>query len=203
MNFEELQNSWKSQPLSMPEDTSALREGVAKKWRKQQRTVLWSNIGVTLGFTMAISVMVWVFVSFHKGRSPMFGISLFMMVTLMLVYLGVLWKGIIVKKMDPTLPGSEYIHRYVAALQWRRKTITTYTWIYCGILWLALMCYYADVLAGASLSYQVGAPVATTVYLFAILLLKRKSRRKQLDILDELISDLKKLEDNDTGGTLA
>jgi len=198
MNFEELQNSWKEQPLSVPRDTSGSRDELMGKWRRQQRTVMWRNIGTSCGFAMALSVLAWVYISFHAGRSLLFSASLLTMVLLMLVYLWVLWKGTILKKMDLSLPKEQYVSQYLAALYWRRKTITVYIWVYCAVLWLAMFFYFLDVLAGASLALRIGAPVFTAVYLIgAQLLIKKKSQHKQLAQLDELISDLKKLQDTE------
>ncbi len=195
ITFEELQESWRSQPVAAAEDTALMQRRFTEKWKKQQRRVLWSNIGVTAAFAGVIVNFVWVYVSFHAGRSLFFSGSLLFMVLLLLVYLWVMWKGISLKKNDPDVPGNEYIVHCLQVLYWRRKTITVYSWIYCILLWLALMCYFYDVLKGASLQLQVGATAATTAYIFGVQLLTRfTSKKKQLKKLDELIGDLKLLE---------
>lgn len=190
MNFDDLQKSWKDQPLNVPDDDGAAREQLMQKWNKQQRTVLWSNIATTGGFAAVLCVLGWIYASFHEGRSILFGGSIATMTLLLLVFLWVLWKGTVLKKMDLSLPGNEYLARYTAALRWRRRTITHYTWVYMILLWLALMLYMLDVLAEASLAVRIGGPLATTAYLIVVKLATRKKQRKNLREIDELLNDL-------------
>jgi len=194
MNFEELQKNWRSQPIDMPEDIPALNDKFARQWQKQQRELMWSNIGVTLGFMGAFIVFGWVYISYHNGRSIFFGGSILFMYALLSVYLWIIWKGMVYKKNDPTLPGKEYLEHLLKKLYWRRKTITTFNWVYSVLLWLALMFYGIDVTSGGSILFKTVYFTATTIYIFGMMILmKYTKQKKQLKKTDQLISDLQEL----------
>jgi hypothetical protein len=194
MTFEELQKSWQTQPVAAAEDSTVMYERFASKMRKQQRSALLTAIGITVAFWCTLSVFAWVYIKFHKGHSLFFSGSIISMAALLLVYLGVIWRGISFNKIDPTLPGNLYLDHHLAKLLWRRKTITTYTWIYAILLAFGLMCYMYDVLRTASIALKIGAPLATLVYIFGMQILKgRTSQKKQLAKIDELIADLEAL----------
>lgn len=191
MDFEELQKSWKSQPVSVPQDIAAINDILLGRWRKQQRGVLWSNIFTTIGFLGVITMFFKIHHSFHEGRSLMFSGSLLFMTLLMLVYLWVIWKGVALKKMDLSAPTDRYLAGYLKTLHWRRKLITTYSWIYAVLLWLSLMLYMIDVLHGATLLVQIGAFGGTTLYIFGVMTRSRMvSGKKQLQKIDELVADI-------------
>jgi membrane-associated HD superfamily phosphohydrolase len=154
MNFEELQNSWKAQPVNPGGAAPGVQDGLLKQVRRQQRTVLWSNIATTLGFTATFCVFGWLYASLHAERGSLFGGSLLFMSLIMLIYLWVIWKGFSFRRMDMNVPISYFLTAYTTKLKWRRKLITTYTWIYGVLLWLALMLYMIDVTAGAACYYE-------------------------------------------------
>jgi len=194
MNFEELQANWRSQPLSIPQQKTGAKDNLIRQWHKQQRNVLWANIGTTAAFLGVFIVLGWVFISFHKGRTLFFSGSLLFMLLLLSVYLWVIWKGVANKKNDPALSSKVYIDDYLSKLFWRRRTITTYTWIYSILLWLAFMFYCLDITRGGSLLLQVSAPVSITLYIFGMQLLMRYTKqKKQLAKLDQLIADMQEL----------
>jgi len=194
MDFDELQKNWQAQPIKMPENWQSINAGLTDQWQKQQRSVLLSNIFTTLGFIAAIINFGWVYKSFHQGHSLFFGGSLLFMSVLLLVYLWVLWKGYALKKNDPTLNSKEYIYQSLKKLHWRRKTITHFGWFYSVLLWAALMLYMQDVTTGGSLAFRIGAPLITTVYIFGIMIVMRKTKqKKQLNKIDLLITDLQVL----------
>ena len=191
MDFEQLQKSWQSQPIGNPEEIPAVRERVTTLWKKQQRGVMWSNTRTTIGFVLVFVNLAWVYFSFRAGHTFFFGGSILLMYILLFAYLLVIWKGFVFKKNDPTLASNEYLDNQLRALQWRRKTITTYGWIYASLLWLAFMFYCMDVTSGASLTWRIGAPASITAYIFGIqLVLKYTTQKKQLKKIDDLINDL-------------
>ena len=196
MDFDELQKNWQAQPVNIPEADPARLEALAQKWHKQQRGVRRSNILSTIGFLAVIINFCWVYWSFHAGRSLLFGGSLLMMVAVMLVFMWVMWKGVSYNKEDMSLTSASYIDQYLQRLYWRRKTITTYKWIYAFLLWLALMLYFVDVLKGGSTLLIVGAVSGTTVYIAGVMLLTIRKSKKKLVEIDELISELQELKRN-------
>lgn len=196
MNFDDIQKSWRSQPVGTPEDPVVIHNRLSAQWRKQQRGVWWSNVATTAAFGVTLIVLTWVYLSFHQSRSIFFSAGLFLMAALMLAYLVVIWKGIAFKKNEPSLPSKAYITQSLSKLYWRRNTITHYTWIYGVLLWLSLMFYCIDVTEGGSLWYKIGAPAAITVYIFGLLLTIRFTKqKKQLAKIDQLIADMKQLND--------
>ncbi len=194
MDFDELQKNWRSQPVAKQEDMQTDKEQLESHWKKQQRGVLRSNIGVTISFAFVFVVFAWVYTSFHEGRSIFFTGSIVFISVLMLVYLWILWKGIANKRNDPTVSSKDYIDHSIKKLYWRRKTITTYAWIYSILLWLALMFYLLDVTSTGSMQFKVGAIAVTTIYIFGarIIIMKTKEKR-QLKTLDELIAEMQLL----------
>ncbi len=194
MDFDELQKNWQAQPINMPENWQSINAGLTNQWQKHQRSVLRSNIYTTLGFTGAIVNFGWVYRTFHQGHTWFFGGSLLFMSVLLLVYLWVLWQGYALKKNDPTVSSKEYIFKSIKKLQWRRKTITHFGWFYAVLLWAALMLYMQDVTTGGSLAFRIGAPMATTIYIYGLMIVIRKTKqKKQLKNIDLLIADLEKL----------
>lgn len=193
MDFNELQKSWMAQEITVPEQSPAAKEQLLARWRRQQRTVLISNIGVTVGFVVTLAVLAWVFVSWHTSHGWLFSGSLLCMAMLLVVYLWVVWRGAVFHRPDFSLPASEYATRYVAALRWRRKTITTFVWVYMLLLWLSLMLYFTSVLDGTSMVVRMLAPVITTAYMVIVIFAVRKKKRRQLAEIDSLIADFSSL----------
>ncbi len=193
MNFEELQRSWKGQPLNVPDHNTEARQQLAYKWQRTQRQLLWTNIGVTGAFAATLCVLAWVYLQWHSVRGILFTGSLAATALLLLIFLSVLWKGIVLKRMDPTLSGTEYLKRYHTALRWRQRTLTTYTWVYMVLLWLAMILYMADVLQEMALWIRLAAPAAMTVYVLLVKWLTRKKQQRQLQQTNELIEEVEQM----------
>ena len=193
MNFEELQQSWQGQPLTIPDLNAGARQQLAHKWQKAQRQVLWSNIGVTGAFAVTLCVLAWVYLQWHSTRGMLFTGSLAATALLLLTFLSVLWKGTVLKRMDPTLPGTQYLKRYHTALRWRQRTLTTYTWVYMVLLWLAMILYMADVLQEMPLWVRLAAPATMTVYVLLVKWLTRKKQKRQLQQTNELIAEVEQM----------
>ena len=196
MDFEELQKSWKSQPLELPETSPQLTGELYDKWTKQQKSVRRQNVFSTIGMGLALVNFIWVYIQFHKGHSWYFGASLLVMSILMVVYIWIMWRAISLRKYYPDKSLSEYLDDSIRRLKWRRDTITRHFLIYCCLLWAALMLYFADVIQGGSLMFRILVPLCTTLYIFGFLLLRRfTSHKKQLAKLDELIEGLQNLKE--------
>jgi len=196
MDFEQLQQSWRSQPIDAAADIAGIKNKVENQWAKQQRSIMRSNTFTTIAFAAVLVNFGWVYSSFHKGHTIFFGGSLLFMTLLMLVYVWVLWKGYILKKNDPSVSSDVYLSAYLDKLYWRRKTITTFTWIYSVLLWLAFMFYCFDVTTGGSPAWRILPPVIISVYIFGMnWILSKTTKKKQLKKLDELIGDIRQLKD--------
>lgn len=198
MNFEELQQAWRSQPVDAPKDTDALRKSIAGKWARQQKHARISNIATTIAFAATFVVFGWVYLSFHADHGLYFTGSIIFMSILMLMYLVVLWKGVTLQKEDPTLPANIYAAQQLRVLRWRRKTMTHYVWIYAVLLWLGLMAYFADVLREATTTFKLSAMAITTAYIFGMVLVTRLTKqKKRIAQIDELIHDMEQLTTTD------
>ena len=194
MNFDDIQKSWKDQPVREPVNVAQLKSDVKTRWEKQQRRLKLTNIGVTLAFAGTIAIMASVYVSFHEGHTIFFGGSIFAMWALMVVYLGVMWRGLAYKKDAMEVSSTEYLDYQIKKLAWQRKVIAKYSQVYAVILWLCLMLYMWDVTTGGSLWYKIGAPLITSAYIFGMLVyVNMTKRRKQIKKIDELVADLEEL----------
>jgi hypothetical protein len=199
MDFEELQQSWRKQPLDIKEDHTVIKERITNEWSRQQRQVTRRNVFTTVAFTGVLITISWVYVSFHAGHTAMFGASLLFMAALMLVYLWTLWRGVAYQHIDHTLASTVYIDNNLKKLYWRRKTITTYTWIYSVLLWLAFMFYVYDVTYPGSMLLRISAPLIITAYIFGMqFAVTKKAQKKQLKKIDALIADMQQLKENIT-----
>jgi hypothetical protein len=197
MNFEEIQQSWKSVSPGAGGHRPPATESLLNQIKKQQRVVIRSNVAVTIAFAATFSVFAWLFFAFHAQRGFLFSGSIFFMTALMMVYLFVMWKGVAFKKMDPTVTAPEFLSHYLKKLEWRKKLITTYTWIYGLLLWLTIMAYMLDVTEGTRPLMRIGAPLITTVYIVAVLFITRFTKgKKQLHNLNELITATQSALDN-------
>ncbi len=196
MDFEELQKSWKSQPLALPETSTRVTSELYSKWTKQQKSLRRQNIFSTIGMSLALVDFVWVYIKFHEGHTWYFGASLLMMSMVMFFYIWIMWRAVSLKNYYPDKALADYLDDSIKRLKWRRLTITRHFLIYCLLIWVALMFYFADVTQGGSLMFRVLVPLCTTAYIFGFLLLKRlTSHKKQLAKLDELIQGLQNIKD--------
>lgn len=196
MDFEELQQSWKKQSLDIPELSPERLDELMDKWTKQQRKLKRNNIFVTIAFCLVFVDLGWVYFSFRQGHTAFFGGSLLSMACFMLVYLGVIWKGVSYDSYDPASASNIYISRYLDKLYWQRKTITVYSWVHAFLLWGAFMFYSYDIARNSSARTRILIPAVITAYIFGMHILFRfTKKKKQLRIIDELIAEMKKIKE--------
>ena len=194
MDFEELQQSWKKQSLDIPELSPQRLDELMGRWNKQQRKLKRNNILVTVSFFLVFIDFGWVYYSFHNTRTVFFGGSLLAMACFMLVYLGVIWKGVSYDNYDPAAASNIYISKYLDKLNWQRKTITLYSWIHAVLLWGAFMFYCYDITRNMMLRDRVLIDIGITVYIFGMHLLFRFTKKKrQLKVIDELIDEMTRI----------
>lgn len=200
MNFEELQQGWKQQPVNRQEDITAITERIASQAAAQKKKILRGNVRTTFGFAVALYVFGRVFLQHYKEADWFFGGSIFFMSLLLLVYLWVIWKGMPYRKLNTGTDNEAYIAHYVAKLEWQRKVIMHYRKFYAVLLWAALMVYLTDVTAPLSLPYRILAPVATTTYIVGVMALTwRFQQKKQLQEIDGLLANLRRQHTTATG----
>lgn len=198
MDFETLQKSWMEQQLPIPHTDESALEQAMQQWEKQTKAAKRINLLLTVTLGIVAVVLVWVYAAFHHSRSVLFGLSLLTMIVLMGGYIIVLWKGTTVPLPDAQSSEVDFLKQHLRKLHWRRKTITTYTNAYMILLWLAVMLYMSDVLAELSTWIKIAVPLAVTLYILGLhLLIKKKSRTKQLNNIDTLINRFENILNND------
>lgn len=195
MDFEELQKSWQQQ-VQVPELEPDRIDTLMDKWTKRQRKLRRNNLLVTLAFIAVFADLAWVYISFRAGHTALFGGSILAMAVCMLVYLWVMWRGTSYDKYDPATASNLYIDKYLEKLVWQRTTITTYSWIYATLLWIAFMFYSYELTRHSSLTMKIAIPAVVSVYIFGMFTIFRYTKkRKQLKIIDELIAEMIALKD--------
>jgi len=196
MNFDDIQKSWQAQPVNALEDVSQLKEGLKTLWEKHQRKTLRNNIWVTVSFIVTLAAIGWIYVAFNKQYGPMFTLSIIMIYVLLTVYLYVLWKGFAYRQNNLEAASQEYIDYQISKLNWRRKTITVYSWVYATILWIALVIYIIELTRTGSALFRYTALGITTAYAFGITWWGRFVKcKKQLIEIDDMTHDLQSIKD--------
>jgi len=194
MNFEDLQNSWQRQPVKDPGDIDQLKLAMETNWNKHQRRVLRTNIFLTLCFILTGIGITCVYFAYHAQFGWAFRLSIFFIILLMIVYVGVSWKSYGLKKETLENPSTDYISYQLKKLHWQRKTITTFSQIYAFLLWINIMCYTWEVTARGSLTFRFTAMLVITVYIVGINLWQRLTKQKKaLKKVDHMIADLSHL----------
>ena len=194
MDFDELQKSWKAQPVDIPELKPEIIDELASKWAKQQKKLKRVNIFVSIAFLFVFIDLGWVYYSFHEGHTIYFGGSIFMMFFMMCIYLAMLWRGLSFDKFTADTASNIYLDKYIGKLRWQRMLITRYSWIYAFLLWLLFMFYCYDVTMKGSLQMRLIIPAVITVYIWGMQLIMRYTKKKkQLKNIDELIAEMEEV----------
>ncbi|QNK63633.1 hypothetical protein H7F33_03770 [Pedobacter sp. PAMC26386] len=189
MNFEDLQKSWQNQPINV--NTDLLKSTLQTKWQQYQRKLFFRIILSSIGLFIAMVGIGWVYLSFHQEFGWPFTLSIAVMYTLMLVYVCAYWKSYAFKKENLGTSSGTYISYQLKKLNWQRKIITLYNWVYLALLWLALVLYLWEVTRSGTLIFRWTALLVITAYLFSVSLWNRfKKQKKQLIEIDEIITDL-------------
>lgn len=191
-SFEDIQQSWLSQPVKMV-DPPAI-QFVQSKWQKHQRKVLLANLAMSIGFLAALIVIGWVFIAFRDQYGWLFDASIVVVYCLLILYLFITWRGYGFKKENLEVSGADFIDYQITRLEWQRKILTTYIWIYMVLLWIALSFYIAEVTGRGSVLFTLTALGITTLYFIGIACWSWfRKNKKQLRQIDELIHELKQL----------
>ncbi|RYE27563.1 MAG: hypothetical protein EOP45_00760 [Sphingobacteriaceae bacterium] len=194
MNFEDLQKSWLAQPVNAVTNIKQLESNLESKWQKYQRKVLITNLFISVSFVLTLFVIGWIYLKYHLQYGVPFTVSIGLVYVLLLVFLMVSWRSYAFKKDKMEVSGVEYLSYQLQKLHWRRKTITSYIWVYTILLWLALMMYTFEVTRVSAPVFRYGAIVLITAYAFGITIWSRfVKQKKQLMQLEELTAELEEL----------
>jgi hypothetical protein len=194
MNFEDLQLSWKTQPVKDPGDTNQLKLSMETSWNKHQRKVLRTNSWMSLCFVLTCIGIGFVYVAYLQHFGWAFQLSIVFVYLLMFVYLAVSWKSYGFRKEKRTEPSTSYISYQLEKLKWQRKMITTYSQVYALLLWLDIMCYTWEVTAKGTVFFRFSALFVFTAYIAGVSIWQRRTKQKKaLQALDMLISDFRQL----------
>ena len=195
-SFEDIQKDWLSQPVSevvKPTETQFAQD----KWQKHQRKVLRTNLSISAAFLAVMIFVGWVYFAFrHKYRWP-FEVSIAAMYCLLVIFLIVSWKSYGLKKENLEVSSVDFIDYQLSKLQWQRKVLTTYVWVYCALLWIVLSFYVVEVTSRGSVLFTLTALAVTTAYFLGVTLISWfRKNKKQIRQIDEMMYDLKQLQDS-------
>ncbi|RYY57518.1 MAG: hypothetical protein EOO09_01960 [Chitinophagaceae bacterium] len=189
-NFEDIQNSWLSQPVGEATPRVDLR-AVQSKWQKRQDKLLKSNLRMTIGFAVSMGVIIWVYFAYESQYHFPFQLSIAIILLLQFIFLGVAWKSYAFRKESFEDSSVEFIDYQVSKLEWQRKTLTTYVWVYNVLLWMAICLYSLEITRNGSLLFRVSAIAGITVYIGGISLwIRHMKQKKQLKAIDEMLREL-------------
>lgn len=197
MNFEDLQKNWQAQPVNDLAEIGQLKAGFESQWKRNQRKELKKNIFLSIAFTAVLVIVGWVYVAFQHQYGWPFVVSIASLYVLLLVFLFVSWQSVGFKKENSEVSSKEYIHYQLKKLHWQRKIITTYLWIYTVLLSLTLAMYIWEVTSRGTATFRLTALAVTLGYVLGVTMYTRFfKQKKQLAELQQIITDLKQIQNN-------
>ncbi|AOM80240.1 hypothetical protein [Pedobacter steynii] len=192
-SFEEMQNSWLSQPLDKEFTPSAVLS-IQSKWHNHQRKFLISSLCMSIGFLATFIVTGWIYFEFRQEYRWPFEISIAAIYVILITFLIVTWRSYGFKKERMEVSSVDYITYQLKKLQWQRKTLTKYVWIYMILLWLALSLYIIEITKRGTLLFTLTALGVTTAYIAGIMLWSKfYKQKKQIQTIDDISDDLKEV----------
>ncbi|HEX6429580.1 MAG TPA: hypothetical protein VF008_17935 [Niastella sp.] len=194
-SFEDIQKNWLSQPVNDMVTPSEI-QFVQNKWQQHQRKVLFANLAMSIAFLAALIIVGWVYFAFRHQYGWPFDVSIAAVYCLLIIFLIVAWRSYGFKKENLEVSSADFIDYQICKLEWQRKILSTYVWIYSVLLWFALSFYVVEVTSRASILFTLTALGITTGYLIGITLWSWfRKNKKRLQQIDEIINDLKQLHD--------
>ena len=192
--LEDLQQLWQQQPAGPALDAEALRERAVRQMEGHRRRVLVTNVGITLGFALAIGVGVGVYLRF-PDRSGYFYGSLICMGVLLLVMLAVLWMGVGPKPASPVENPQRYLKQARRPLKMRLATYRVCMPAYMGLLWGCFQFYFRDLYGAWTSSAFLTASGALTAWVLGVYFFSRRKQRRQRAELQQMLDDLDRWEE--------
>jgi hypothetical protein len=147
---------------------------------------------MSICFLLTFSVIGWIYLSFqNKYRWP-FDLSIAAISSLMILALIVAWKSYSFKTQDLGVSSIEYLQHQVKKLEWQRKTLTIYIWIYNLLLWLAITMYIIEITRRGTLLFTLTAIGVNTLYVVGFSLWsKYYKNKKKIQAIDTMLAELK------------
>jgi len=195
MNFKNLQESWKNQSINPVKNLDQLTSVIEDKWKKNQKTLLKRNLFLSVSFIGVFIFVSIIFLRFHNEYGWPFTVSIVTMYGILLVFLVASWKSYAFKKEKFESSSYQYVIYKLDKLAWQRKVLTSFTTIYGLLLWLTLLMYTWEVTSRGTLFFRASAIAITSAYCLGMIAWgKYKYKKKQLPVLDALITDLQELQ---------
>lgn len=191
--FDALRANWQQGNAAPAVDLQRVREAAESELRRQHRRHLRATILMSASFVVAIAVTSWVYLKFDD-HGPMFYGSIIAVNLLMVVMAVLMWLGVQRDKSSAALTSRQHIAQQLKKLRYRRFTLLYALPAYMVILLVALLCYYADVLANASAVFKYSTYGATVLYCGLVWLLSRRKTKRKLADNNRLISELEQLQ---------
>ncbi|WP_342332637.1 hypothetical protein [Pedobacter sp. FW305-3-2-15-E-R2A2] len=190
-SFEDIQNNWLSQQVIEELKITDI-QSAQNKWQKHQHKLWISNVVMSICFLLTFSVIGWIYLSFqNKYRWP-FDLSIAAISSLMILALIVAWKSYSFKTQDLGVSSIEYLQHQVKKLEWQRKTLTIYIWIYNLLLWLAITMYIIEITRRGTLLFTLTAIGVNTLYVVGFSLWsKYYKNKKKIQAIDTMLAELK------------
>jgi hypothetical protein len=190
MNFDELKNSWQTQPINTDMKIMEFKSTFDSKWQKHQRKVLKMNVCMTLGFLAAMTAIAWVYFSFKDQYDWPFKVGLISSYVLMIIFSFISWKSYGLKKENFEVASTDFIKYQIQKIDWQRRVISQYFWVYMVLLWLALVMYIWEITAPGTALFRYSALGICSAYLAALCIWEVKKQKKQLAFLDGMKAEL-------------
>jgi hypothetical protein len=199
MNFEEIQKSWKAQPLNDSKDPSTMKALFEDKWQINKKALLKTNLLMSFGFLLAMAGIVWVYLEYHQHFHWPFDLSIAACCTLMILFAAVCWRSYGFKKDNLEGTISAHLQYQLQKLRWQRLVLSVFTLVYTVLLWIALMMYTFEVTARGTLIFQIEAIAVITLYMALVSWLTRKRKQRTLAEINAMIAELETIQLNIEG----
>ncbi len=190
MNFEELKNSWQTQPLNARMEPNELKTALDSKWEKYQSSLYRTNIFMSLGFLAATIGIVTVYFKYQAEFGLAFKLSLASSCLLMIIFTAVAWRSYDFKKDNLEVASTDFVKYQLKKINWQRRVISQYMWIYMFLLWVALMTYMWEITSPATAVLRYSVLGVPTLFMALVSIRDARKQKARLARLDEMTKEL-------------
>jgi hypothetical protein len=191
MNFEELKSSWQTQPLDSGMEINELKRDLDSKWDKYQKSLYRTNVCMSLGFVAATIAIVTVYIKFQAEFGLAFKLSLASTCLLMIVFAAIAWRSYDFKKDNLEVSSNDFVRYQLKKIEWQRKVISQYIWIYMVLLWLAVMMYIWEITSPGTAVLKYSSMGVTTLFMLIVSFRDGRKQKSRLARLNEMTEELK------------
>jgi FtsH-binding integral membrane protein len=193
-DFENLKKLWQQESPTPPKiDVSALKKSTQSNQRHLERSQLKAIITLTL---TALFIFWLGFFSSLQFRSRLTYAAMIMIIVVCLAQVAVcisIYRRL--RRFNVAAPATEHLQQWENYYRFRQKQIKINTPLYSLALGIGLAGYYLEILRYFSLFYQILIWAVTLAWiLFAHFVLGRRTIRKEYQRLEEIIDNLRKLQ---------